>query len=338
MRNVLMLASVLACMATSAYAVEAYAPNSLARPYPFSGPDELIRFDTDDPNNFEIIGSMGVANIVFGGMDFDADGNLWAYASIYKDTGGAASGLYSVNISTGQATLIGNSYIPLDDLAFNPTDGVMYGVRSQGSEMRLYSVSLATGMTTHIGNFTGMSDPPRAIGFAIDSTGNFYIHDNYADIIYKSDGMAMTELYVLTQDTAYSQGMTIDWSRDDMGYHAAVGQGVYPDYFSQINTFAIDGSSYVLGPSFGPNEYYSGSVFGYPPVEAGDIAIVPAEQIECPGDLDGDYTIGLADLQILLANYGSTSAAPGDGDLDSDGDVDLSDLQILLAYYGTTCS
>ena len=275
MRKLLAIALFAACMATIAHASVAYAPNALPRPYPFSGPDELVRFDTDDPAGYEVVGSMGVDNIGFGGMDFDAAGNLWAYASLYKSTGGAASGLYSVDTSTGQATLLGDSYQPLDDLAFNPVDGIMYGIRSQGASMRLYSIDLVTGATTHVGNFTGMPSPPRAIGFAIDSEGNFYIHDNYVDKIYKSSGMAMTELYSLPQDTGYSQGMTIDWSRDDMGYHAAVGQGVYPDYFSQVNTFSTDGTNYVLGPSFGPVEHFHGDPLGYPPVEPGDVAIVP---------------------------------------------------------------
>ena len=51
-------------------------------------------------------------------------------------------------------------------------------------------------------------------------------------------------------------------------------------------------------------------------------------------DLDHDGTIGLADLQYLLSNYGLSSAEVTDGDLDLDGDVDLADLQILLSLYG----
>ena len=57
----------------------------------------------------------------------------------------------------------------------------------------------------------------------------------------------------------------------------------------------------------------------------------------CDGDLDGDGNVGLADLQILLAFYGSSDSGYASGDLDRDGDVDLTDLQALLAHYGTTC-
>jgi probable HAF family extracellular repeat protein len=57
------------------------------------------------------------------------------------------------------------------------------------------------------------------------------------------------------------------------------------------------------------------------------------------GDLDGDRDVDLADLSILLANYGMTGGAGyEDGDLDDDGDVDLTDLSALLAVYGATCA
>jgi hypothetical protein len=59
---------------------------------------------------------------------------------------------------------------------------------------------------------------------------------------------------------------------------------------------------------------------------------------ECPGDLDHDGDVDLADLAQLLAHYGITSGATyEDGDLDGDGDVDLADLATLLSHYGETC-
>lgn len=61
------------------------------------------------------------------------------------------------------------------------------------------------------------------------------------------------------------------------------------------------------------------------------------DECECPGDLNNDQVVDLADLSTLLANYGATGVAPEDGDLDEDGDVDINDLSAMLSLYGTTC-
>lgn len=57
----------------------------------------------------------------------------------------------------------------------------------------------------------------------------------------------------------------------------------------------------------------------------------------CPADINADGNIDLADLGVVLAAYGCTSAC-GDGDVDADGDVDLSDLGLVLAAFGTACT
>jgi hypothetical protein len=54
----------------------------------------------------------------------------------------------------------------------------------------------------------------------------------------------------------------------------------------------------------------------------------------CPGDLNGDGFTDLADLGILLADFGCINPGPCVGDLDGDGNTDLSDLGILLADFG----
>lgn len=62
------------------------------------------------------------------------------------------------------------------------------------------------------------------------------------------------------------------------------------------------------------------------------------DQALCPGDVDHDYQVGLADLSALLTNYGTASGATrAQGDLDGDGDVDLTDLSALLTVYGLDC-
>ena len=77
-------------------------------------------------------------------------------------------------------------------------------------------------------------------------------------------------------------------------------------------------------------------------VEIGSINVAPfewnTEFRSCLGDIDLDSDVDLADLAILLSNYGTTSGMSyWDGDLDGDDDVDLSDLAELLAMYGTSC-
>lgn len=63
-----------------------------------------------------------------------------------------------------------------------------------------------------------------------------------------------------------------------------------------------------------------------------------ASPAECPGDLDHDGDVDLADLADLLGNYGEISGMTyEDGDLDGDGDVDLADLAALLQNYGVVC-
>ncbi len=58
----------------------------------------------------------------------------------------------------------------------------------------------------------------------------------------------------------------------------------------------------------------------------------------CEGDVDGDGQVGLADLSILLTNFGTpTGMHRDDGDLTGDGAVDLADLSALLTVFGTNC-
>lgn len=56
----------------------------------------------------------------------------------------------------------------------------------------------------------------------------------------------------------------------------------------------------------------------------------------CAGDVNGDGSVGLADLSILLTNFGGAGGA-GQGDINGDGQVTLADLSALLAVFRSTC-
>lgn len=328
----LFLASALAAGAATA-GPRIYAPSSLYTTNP--NQDDLIVFDADDPEGYTVIGAMGVNNITFGGMDFTPDGTLYAYASLFRSTGGAASGLYRVDRDTGIATPVGNSPQSLDDIAYNPVDGRMYGFRSQNGTPRLYTIDLNTGVVSAVGVIAGLPSPARVIGLAIDSDGDFYYHDVSTDQIFKGSALSVAALYDIPQDTSFSQGMTIDWSRDDTGYHAAVGLGEFPNYFVSLNTFGADGSGYQVGPGFGDN-IDGGDGFFYPPVEPGDLAIEPG----APGCSDADLaepfgTLNIFDVQAYIGLYNTMDAG---ADLaEPFGVFNIFDLQAYIGVYNAGC-
>jgi hypothetical protein len=60
----------------------------------------------------------------------------------------------------------------------------------------------------------------------------------------------------------------------------------------------------------------------------------------CPGDIDGDCQVALADLSQLLSSFGYCSGDVGfapAADFDSSGCVDLADLSYLLSRFGVSC-
>lgn len=113
-----------------------------------------------------------------------------------------------------------------------------------------------------------------------------------------------------------------------------------PGYAWFLHTFRVGDfvtPNATVKVRFEASDVGSGSV-----VEAGvdafKVVTLDCTDPSCPGDLDGDYDVDIADLAQLLAHYGMTGGATyADGDLDGDSDVDLSDLAALLAVYGESC-
>jgi hypothetical protein len=54
-------------------------------------------------------------------------------------------------------------------------------------------------------------------------------------------------------------------------------------------------------------------------------------------DFDNDCVVGLADLAVQLANFGAAVPYFQNGDANGDGSVNLTDLSILLSRYGNDC-
>ena len=72
-------------------------------------------------------------------------------------------------------------------------------------------------------------------------------------------------------------------------------------------------------------------------VDMGAFEYLPPEN--CPYDLNGDLSVDIEDLAILLACFGSPALAScAAADLNCDGIVDVADLALLLSEFGTQCS
>ncbi len=54
----------------------------------------------------------------------------------------------------------------------------------------------------------------------------------------------------------------------------------------------------------------------------------------CPADVDGNQSVDLDDLNIVLTNFGQSTS---NGDTDGNGVVDLDDLNAVLTAFGTAC-
>lgn len=100
--------------------------------------------------------------------------------------------------------------------------------------------------------------------------------------------------------------------------------------------FGVPGASYTLPNYINDRGQISGIYADADGVVHGFVANPP--YFELLGDIDGDCEIGLADLGVLLAHFGTPGGATYvHGDIDSDGDVDLTDLSTLLSNFGATC-
>lgn len=56
----------------------------------------------------------------------------------------------------------------------------------------------------------------------------------------------------------------------------------------------------------------------------------------CLGDLDNNGNVDIADLAILLSQFGSSGSGLA-GDIDNNNTVDIADLALLLSVFGTPC-
>lgn len=136
--------------------------------------DQLITINTATGIG-TAVGLLGV-DFSDSGLSFASNGSLYGATDL-----GSNDGFYSINTSTGAASLINGGQSDAHALSF--FDGVMYGILDGGNN--LYSINLTTGAETFIGGLGISTDED---GFIIDSSGNGYLlQDNVGGGIYTVD-------------------------------------------------------------------------------------------------------------------------------------------------------
>jgi photosystem II stability/assembly factor-like uncharacterized protein len=78
--------------------------------------------------------------------------------------------------------------------------------------------------------------------------------------------------------------------------------------------------------------------YGVTAIHVGSGCVLSYEALlGCPGDFNGDATVGVADVLAYLSSFGCITNC-GVADLNGDGAANTSDLLMLLALFGTICS
>ena len=147
--------------------------------------------------------------LCLGARAYGASQNTIGYVS---DTDHAQ--LLTVDLATGQATVVGNFGIVsnVSGLAYDPADDVMYGISAVADT--LYTIDMDTGAATHVGGF-GLSENITMQGLAYDTrTNTLYSSASTQRTLYTIDVATGAASAVASTSTARISGLAIDLVND----------------------------------------------------------------------------------------------------------------------------
>lgn len=206
---------------------------------------------------------------------------------------------------------------PCSDAGHNvyvPTDGLDLDNDADTSEtLPLDGAGLPRFVNNCLALDTGSGSPPVDLGaYEASSSGGPLIAPDSAHATPSSfcPGDSVDFLAV------GGAGVAVEW-------HAGACDGPVVGYGNPFST---------TGPA-GDGAYYARWVDGCGNATAcASAPFTMNESSASVGDLDGNRTVDLGDLAIVLSSYGQTGTNPSD--LNNDSVVDLVDLSILLSHYG----
>jgi hypothetical protein len=141
----------------------------------YPNPDLIVSFDIDNPETLNTIGTPITSDKIAGGTWVNGEWWCCEYSSIDN------SKIWIIDHITGTMTLIGESGVGLNGLAYDDTTGEMYACSSTS----LFSIDMQTGSATLIGSFDISGSV--MVGIACDGNGNMYAEDLHTDSLYSID-------------------------------------------------------------------------------------------------------------------------------------------------------
>lgn len=135
------------------------------------------------------------------------------YAQItLNGTQSSVEGLYSIDLATGERTVVGRSGSQLNDMAFDYSSGTMYGIRNGNTH--LMTVNLTTGATKSVGAFKKADGTSLYVLAIAATTGGIMYGVATDDCLYTIDTATAvcTPVGPLGVDAAYTQSMCFDYA------------------------------------------------------------------------------------------------------------------------------
>jgi hypothetical protein len=257
--------------------------------------DNLVYFDPATPGIFNVIAPSSATDFLAAG-DFVED--TW-YAAEYSDV--SAANLWTIDHITGTMTLIGDTGLGLNGLAWDDVTQTLYGC----SGTDLYSINPLTAASALIGAMGNGGG--TMIGIAFDKLGNMYGEDLGDDNFYSINPTtgAATIIGSLGIDLNYAQDMAFD--KDDnicyiTGYKGSTAGGGALYSVSTSTGLATFIGNFPIGTMGAPSEV---AAFAIPYTLAQNVSFSGLQSNWNLVSIPVNQTVNLTDLQVeyLGTNY-----------------------------------
>lgn len=250
----------------------------------------------------------------------DESADLYAYELVTTSGTSKLVQKYTENIGASTSPFIANGVMYIDGgdsvIALNPANGnILFDSGNIG---------------VNIGSHWNSPVVVNGLLFTPDFNGNLVAL--YVPGVSEVSPTIPTSLRA-TAATSSSISLTWTGSTDPHGPGIA-GYKLYRNGSAVATISGASTTSYTDTGLSGSTMYnYTVSAYDSNNVEGGQSTSLSAGTVgaNIPGDLNQDGVVGIADLSILLSNYGTNHSI---ADINNDGTVNLTDLSLLLSHWG----